>query len=82
MLTRQNDLILGYCAYQLLSHNDRFLAYRLFDEAERYLADSVVSALSWLNDWPVGLKLNTPLSQFYCTALGSLILGWKGKPLY
>ncbi|KAI9632798.1 N-acetylglucosaminyl transferase component-domain-containing protein [Dioszegia hungarica] len=72
-----NDLILGYCAYQVLTHNDRFFAHHLPAFVERYLASDIISALTWLNDWPVGLKLNTPLSQFYCSTLTILLQSWK-----
>ncbi|WOO80776.1 uncharacterized protein LOC62_03G004305 [Vanrija pseudolonga] len=43
------------------------------------LADPVVAALEWLNDWPFGLKLNTPLSQGFCSAFTALLLAWRGR---
>ncbi|OCF56521.1 hypothetical protein L486_05371 [Kwoniella mangroviensis CBS 10435] len=42
----------------------------------KYLVELPINALKWLNDWPVGLKLNTPLSQFFCTGLGSIMQKW------
>lgn len=77
-LTQQNDLILGYCAYQVLAHNDRFFAHHLPAFAERFLANDIISALKWLDDWPVGLKLNTPLSQFFCSNLSAVLESWEG----
>lgn len=44
-----------------------------------YLVGDVLSALSWLNDWPVGLKLNTPLSAFLCSAFGQAVQVWDGE---
>lgn len=26
----------------------------------------IIDGLRWLDDWPVGLKLNTPLSRLFC----------------
>lgn len=43
-----------------------------------YVIDMPIQALKWLNDWPVGLKLNTPLSQFFCSTFTLLIQRWGG----
>ncbi|WVQ93661.1 hypothetical protein IAU59_000737 [Kwoniella sp. CBS 9459] len=71
-----NDIILGYCARQLIllsAHSIHDWAIRLFST---YLVEVPTDILQWLNDWPVGLKLNTPLSQFFCTSLGLVIGHW------
>ncbi len=38
-------------------------------------------ALTWLNSWPAGLKLNTELSQFYCHSLLGVVVVWGGEIL-
>ena len=62
----------------------RFLA-RLDDLADRhqtYFVEMVVVPLQWLNDWPVGLKLNTPLSQFFCSSLTFVVRAWGGEVFF
>lgn len=39
--------------------------------------EAPISCLDFLNDWPVGLKLNTPLSQFFCSSATLLIQHWN-----
>jgi len=33
-------------------------------------------SLTWMDDWPVGLKLNTPLSGLLCTTFGGMADIW------
>ncbi len=47
---------------------------------QTYLIESITAALRWLNDWPVGLKLNTPLSQFFSTSLSLVVERWSSQP--
>jgi phosphatidylinositol glycan class Q protein len=45
--------------------------------AEQYLAvDLIHSSLTWLDNWPVGLKLNTQLSRFFCLLFMGLTDLW------
>jgi hypothetical protein len=44
-----------------------------------YMVDWIVSALEWLDDWPVGLKLNTPLSRFFRVAFTTIVQWWGGE---
>nr|XP_019011975.1 uncharacterized protein I206_02812 [Kwoniella pini CBS 10737]OCF50756.1 hypothetical protein I206_02812 [Kwoniella pini CBS 10737] len=71
-----NDIILGYSARQFILAYSPFIQDIIPEVFSKYLIDSPITVLKWLNDWPVGLKLNTPLSQFFCTALGILIRNW------
>jgi hypothetical protein len=43
---------------------------------QTYTVDHVVAALRWLDDWPVGLKLNTPLSHFFRTTFAAGVVQW------
>ncbi|WWC88050.1 uncharacterized protein L201_002953 [Kwoniella dendrophila CBS 6074] len=71
-----NDVILGYSARQLIIHFSPFLQDTLVSCYDAYCVQTSINVLKWLNDWPVGLKLNTPLSQFFCTGLGLIIQEW------
>ncbi|RSH94809.1 phosphatidylinositol N-acetylglucosaminyltransferase subunit gpi1 [Saitozyma podzolica] len=71
-----NDLIMGYAARRFLFEAAPMIVEAVPPLLQTHLVDDLLSALRFLNDWPVGLKLNTPLSQFYCTSLGLLISAW------
>ncbi|WRT65803.1 uncharacterized protein IL334_002752 [Kwoniella shivajii] len=71
-----NDLILGYTARQLILLYAPYARNDVVPIITRHSIDLPILALKWLNDWPVGLKLNTPLSQFFCTGLGWMIEKW------
>jgi hypothetical protein len=44
-----------------------------------YTVHWIVSALEWLDDWPVGLKLNTPLSRFFRVGCTTIVEWWGGE---
>ncbi|WWC96860.1 hypothetical protein V866_003735 [Kwoniella sp. B9012] len=71
-----NDVILGYTARQLILLYSPFIQHLIISSIKKYLVELPIIALKWLNDWPVGLKLNTPLSQFFCTGLGWVMRQW------
>ncbi|WVR03731.1 hypothetical protein IAU60_000726 [Kwoniella sp. DSM 27419] len=70
-----NDLILGSCVRQIL-YLIPALQTALQAWIRQYLVEWPLYILSWLNDWPVGLKLNTPLSQFFSSSLSVVISTW------
>ncbi|OCF44126.1 hypothetical protein I317_02080 [Kwoniella heveanensis CBS 569] len=72
----QNDVILGYSARQLILISAESIHRNAIQTFSTHLVESPIHILHWLNDWPVGLKLNTPLSQFFCTSLGVVIGLW------
>lgn len=71
-----NDIILGHAASVILLQNKSELAHVGRELAEKYLLDSVLWLLSWLDNWPAGLKLNTELSLFFSEAYSSLTGAW------
>ncbi|WVW80270.1 hypothetical protein I302_102248 [Kwoniella bestiolae CBS 10118] len=71
-----NDVILGYTARQFILLYSPLIQRIIIHATTRYLVEVPIIMLRWLNDWPVGLKLNTPLSQFFCTGLGLIIQKW------
>ncbi|GAC73450.1 N-acetylglucosaminyltransferase complex, subunit PIG-Q/GPI1 [Moesziomyces antarcticus T-34] len=76
-----NDVILGHAASVLLVQNAAMLAGVGRGSVERYLVDGVFWLLSWLESWPVGLKLNTELSLFFSDAYASLTSTWHSQGL-
>ncbi|KAL0242128.1 hypothetical protein I308_105757 [Cryptococcus tetragattii IND107] len=71
-----NDLILGYAARNLIRQYSEWLSTTIGTFLSAYVIDMPIQALKWLNDWPVGLKLNTPLSQFFCSTFTFFIQCW------
>ncbi|SPO20778.1 related to GPI1 - required for N-acetylglucosaminyl phosphatidylinositol synthesis [Ustilago trichophora] len=76
-----NDIILGHAASVFLLQTRAQLAEFGRILAERYLFDSVLWLLSWLENWPAGLKLNTELSLFFSDAYSSLTSAWHSQGL-
>ncbi|WVQ77375.1 hypothetical protein IAR50_007060 [Cryptococcus sp. DSM 104548] len=72
-----NDLILGYLAHDTILHYGLTVFAPLQSTFQRHLVDTPIQALQWLNSWPVGLKLNTPLSQFFCVFFQGVIRHWS-----
>ncbi|KAL1411843.1 pig-Q [Vanrija albida] len=73
------DHLLGALATLGMLYALAFGGVRLPALSPAVLADPVVAALGWLNDWPFGLKLNTPLSQGFCSAFTALLLAWRDR---
>lgn len=57
-----------------------FDTFKLFliQKFETWTVDRIQHSLVWLDNWPVGLKLNTQLSHFYCLCLMGLVDFWAG----
>ncbi|TYJ51496.1 hypothetical protein B9479_007926 [Cryptococcus floricola] len=72
-----NDLILGYLARDAILHYGPNVLLHLQSTYQRHLVDTPIQTLQWLNSWPVGLKLNTPLSQFFCVFFQGVIRHWS-----
>ncbi|KAF8332033.1 N-acetylglucosaminyl transferase component-domain-containing protein [Cantharellus anzutake] len=63
-----NDIIIGAAFGKFLRDNCEPLAELLSYYAQRYVVEDVRNTLIWLDSWPVGLKLNTQLSRFFCVS--------------
>ncbi|ORX35281.1 N-acetylglucosaminyl transferase component-domain-containing protein [Kockovaella imperatae] len=70
------DILLGLAARHLINAHTTTLHELMKRAFSTYMIDWVDHALGWLNDWPAGLKLNTPLSDFFRTNLGMIIRTW------
>ncbi|TDL29344.1 Gpi1-domain-containing protein [Rickenella mellea] len=60
-----NDIILGLAVGAFICDNHRPIAELLLWRTKQIAISHVESSLSWLDNWPAGLKLNTELSSFY-----------------
>lgn len=90
-----NDAIVGYAVGAFLSENQgwigeqlinltkvsrRWLYTRIAHVAKHWTIHHIRAILTWLDNWPIGLKLNTQLSQFICVCSISVIDIWLRKP--
>ncbi|RXK39660.1 hypothetical protein M231_03014 [Tremella mesenterica] len=71
-----NDLILGYTLRNMLLLSKPVLITAIPALFQQHGIRTIISILKWLDDWPVGLKLNTPLSNFFCSTFTSFISQW------
>lgn len=78
-----NDVIIGIAIGSYIIDNATWVAWQINTMLSGWTVDGLRDMISWLMDWPAGLKLNTDLAVF----LGDLFLWvidcWKGilRPL-
>ena len=65
-----NDVIIGIAVGSAIIDNNEWLAHHISNILGSYTVTSLQQTISWLMDWPAGLKLNNELAQF----LGDLFL--------
>lgn len=65
-----NDVIIGIAVGSAIIDNNEWLAHHISIILGSYTVTSLQQTISWLMDWPAGLKLNNELAQF----LGDLFL--------
>ncbi|KZT19039.1 Gpi1-domain-containing protein [Neolentinus lepideus HHB14362 ss-1] len=71
-----NDVIVGTAFGAFVCENHAVLAVELGDFVEHHLVGNIQNILMWLDNWPAGLKLNTELSNFYCSTFIGVIGLW------
>ena len=73
-----NDVIIGIAIGSYIIDNATWVAWQINTMLSGWTIDGLRDTISWLMDWPAGLKLNTELAIF----LGDLFLWvidcWKG----
>lgn len=77
-----NDIIVGWTIGVLLRDFSAPVARIVMQLLHKYAIDIVIAGLNWLDDWPVGLKLVTPVSKLYCGSLSDLALLWRSAVTY
>ncbi len=74
-----NDVIIGIALGSYIIDNAAWVAWQINTVLMGWTVEGLREMISWLTDWPAGLKLNTELAVF----LGDLFLWvidlWKGK---
>lgn len=71
-----NDIIVGYTLGSLTYEYAQPASTILLDLFQRYAVTGTKTGLAWLDDWPVGLKLVTPISRLYCQSLTDFADFW------
>jgi phosphatidylinositol glycan class Q protein len=65
-----NDVIIGIALGSYIIDNHAWIAESISEILSMYSIAALQTTISWLMDWPAGLKLNNELATF----LGSLFL--------
>lgn len=71
-----NDIIIGVAIGGFLCDNKDALARIASQLIQRYFVELLRQTLQWLDNWPIGLKLNTELSAFLCNSFSMTIDYW------
>ncbi|KAH8919662.1 Gpi1-domain-containing protein [Atractiella rhizophila] len=61
-----NDMIVGSAISTFLCENHVLISQRLMEVVKVYTIQLIRKTLTWLNEWPAGLKLNYELGSFIC----------------
>ena len=77
-----NDVIIGIALGSYIIDNAAWVAWQINTILTGWTVEGLRDMISWLMDWPAGLKLNTELAIF----LGDLFLWvidlWKGEKIF
>jgi phosphatidylinositol glycan class Q protein len=76
-----NDLILGQAIGVLLCENSELIARPMQSYIDHTLASDVGQAIRWLDSWPLGVKLNTPLSRLFADMYTGMTDFWSAYGL-
>jgi len=79
-----NDVIIGIAIGSYIIDNATWVAWQIDTMLSGWTVDGLRDMISWLTDWPAGLKLNTELAVFLGDLFVWVIDRWKGiyQPLY
>ncbi|KAJ1309781.1 hypothetical protein OPQ81_006546 [Rhizoctonia solani] len=72
-----NDIIIGCALGGFICDNKDALAHLGAQFIQHYFLDLLRESLHWLDNWPMGLKLNTQLSGFLCASFCTSIDYWE-----
>lgn len=75
--TLQTDMLTGFFFSAIVSALLAIKPLPIVDAS--VFATPLIAAVEWLNAWPIGLKLNTPLSNYFSTAFSSVLTWWCGE---
>ncbi|KDN51679.1 hypothetical protein RSAG8_00226, partial [Rhizoctonia solani AG-8 WAC10335] len=72
-----NDIIIGTAFGGFICENNDALARLSSQFIHYYFVELLRESLHWLDNWPIGLKLNTELSGFLCASFSASIDYWE-----
>ncbi|KAG8763661.1 phosphatidylinositol N-acetylglucosaminyltransferase subunit gpi1, partial [Ceratobasidium sp. 423] len=72
-----NDIIIGTALGGFICDNKDALAHLSSQFIQHYFINLLRESLHWLDNWPIGLKLNTELSGFLCASFSTSIDYWE-----
>ncbi|GAA5830186.1 hypothetical protein JCM3766R1_002816 [Sporobolomyces carnicolor] len=72
-----NDLIVGHALSTFVRDNAEYLSNLVETSVRAYISAYLTKLLSWLNDWPAGVKLNTELASIICRSFLLLSRLWE-----
>ncbi|PWN35252.1 Gpi1-domain-containing protein [Meira miltonrushii] len=76
-----NDLIVGQAVGLILCDRSDQIATFLKAKLGPILTVAIIETLHWLDSWPLGVKLNTPLSRFFCDMYTGMTEIWSEQVL-
>ncbi|MCO5613859.1 hypothetical protein L7F22_068137 [Adiantum nelumboides] len=76
-----NDLIVGQAVGLILCDKSDHIATFLKAKLGPILSVTIIETLHWLDSWPLGVKLNTPLSRFFCDMYTGMTEIWSEQVL-
>ncbi|KAJ9107851.1 hypothetical protein QFC19_002757 [Naganishia cerealis] len=71
-----NDLIVGWTISAILKEHTPHIEHVLNGTVRDWLMTRIIAGLQWLDDWPVGLKLNAPLSRLFAGTYAGITTAW------
>lgn len=77
-----NDVIIGIALGSYIIDNAGWVSWQINDILSAWTVEGLRDMISWLMDWPAGLKLNTELAVFLGDVFLWVIDCWKGEPIW
>ena len=77
-----NDVIIGIALGSYIIDNATWVAWQINNVLSEWTVEGLRNMISWLMDWPAGLKLNNELAQFLGDLLKWVIDCWAGTIEY
>ena len=74
-----NDVIIGIALGSYIIDNANWVAFQINTVLSGWTVEGLQRTISWLMDWPAGLKLNNELAAFLGDLFLWVIENWAGK---
>lgn len=77
-----NDVIIGIALGSYIIDNANWVAFQINTVLSGWTVEGLQRTISWLMDWPAGLKLNNELAAFLGDLFLWVIENWAGMPSF